>query len=59
MGERYREAETLDHVGDTEPRGRPPDAARGAWLQAAAVLEELGHAHAEQVRAKLADLDAA
>jgi len=59
MGERYREAETLDHLGDTERAAGRTDAARGAWQQAAAVLGELGHAQAERVRAKLADLDAA
>jgi hypothetical protein len=52
-GDRYFEAETLTHLGDThQTAGRPREAA-SAWRQALAILDDLRHANAEQVRSKL------
>jgi DNA-binding SARP family transcriptional activator/tetratricopeptide (TPR) repeat protein len=55
-GERYFEAETLDHLGDSYRRAGDLDAARAAWRQAVDILENLGHADAQQIGAKLRDL---
>jgi tetratricopeptide (TPR) repeat protein/transcriptional regulator with XRE-family HTH domain len=56
---RYYEAFSLDHLGDTHRAAGDPKAARRDWLQAMEILDELGHAEADQVRAKLDDLTAA
>ncbi|WP_139307339.1 AfsR/SARP family transcriptional regulator [Micromonospora pattaloongensis] len=52
--DRYCEAETLTHLGDTQHADDADDAARGSWLLALAILEDLGHPDAEQVRQRLA-----
>jgi DNA-binding SARP family transcriptional activator/tetratricopeptide (TPR) repeat protein len=52
-GERYFEAETLDHLGDSHRQAGDLDAARAAWRQAVGILEDLGHADAQQIGAKL------
>jgi len=56
LGDRYHEANTLSHLGDTHRAAGEPPSAREAWQQAFAILDDIGHADAEKVRAKLADL---
>ena len=58
LGHRYGQAETLGHLGDTYAAMGSPDLARDAWRRALETFEELKHADAEQVRAKLRALDA-
>jgi tetratricopeptide (TPR) repeat protein/transcriptional regulator with XRE-family HTH domain len=57
FGDRSNEAATLTHVGDTwEAAGELPRA-REAWQEALAILEDLQHPGADQVRAKLEGAD--
>ena len=56
LGDRYDEADTLTHLGDTHHAAGDPDAARDAWQQALTILDELDHPDADQVRAKLGGL---
>jgi tetratricopeptide (TPR) repeat protein/transcriptional regulator with XRE-family HTH domain len=58
FGDRYTETEILTHLGDTCRAAGDLPRAREAWQQALAILDDLGHPDAEQVRAKLASLDA-
>ncbi len=58
MGERYREAVTLNGVGDTHLAAGDPQAARDAWQQALVIFDDFHHAHADQVRTKLTALTA-
>jgi hypothetical protein len=58
LGDRYLEATTLTHLGETHHVTGNPAAARTAWQQALRILEELGHPDTEQVRGKMAALDA-
>jgi DNA-binding SARP family transcriptional activator/tetratricopeptide (TPR) repeat protein/transcriptional regulator with XRE-family HTH domain len=53
LGDRYNEADTLTHLGDTHHTAGHPEAARDAWLRALAILSDLHHPQAGQVRAKL------
>jgi tetratricopeptide (TPR) repeat protein len=53
-GDRADEASTLIHLGDTRHAAGQLAQAREAWQQALAILEDLQHADADQVRAKLA-----
>ncbi len=53
LGFRYKKAETLTYVGDAHHAGGNIPAARTAWTQALTALDDLHHADAEQVRAKL------
>jgi tetratricopeptide (TPR) repeat protein/transcriptional regulator with XRE-family HTH domain len=55
-GARLYEAATLTHLGDTRHAAGEPDRGRDAWQQALAILEDLQHPDADQVRAKLAGL---
>jgi tetratricopeptide (TPR) repeat protein/transcriptional regulator with XRE-family HTH domain len=55
-GARLYEAATLTHLGDTRHATGEPDRGRDAWQQALAILEDLQHPDADQVRAKLAGL---
>jgi tetratricopeptide (TPR) repeat protein len=57
IGNRHPEAETLTSLGDTYQLAGHREAARGAWERAASILDELGHASAAQVLARLAELD--
>jgi DNA-binding SARP family transcriptional activator len=50
---RYEQAVSLTHLGDTHHAAGDRDAARDAWQQAQAILEDLQHPDAEQVRHKL------
>jgi DNA-binding SARP family transcriptional activator len=53
IGARYNQADTLANLGDTRDAEGDHDRARDAWLQALAILDELHHASADRVRAKL------
>ncbi|MBM9509485.1 AfsR/SARP family transcriptional regulator [Actinacidiphila acididurans] len=57
LGDRYLEADILHRLGDTHLAEHDPDAAHDTWQQALAILTELDHPHAAQVRAKLTALD--
>ncbi len=53
VGDRFHEADVSDHLGDAcHAAGDPVSAAR-AWQRALVVLEQLGHADAARVRAKV------
>ncbi|GAB3428288.1 BTAD domain-containing putative transcriptional regulator [Flindersiella endophytica] len=49
----FQEADVLDHLGDTVLAAGDRSGACGIWQQALTILDELGHADADQVRAKL------
>jgi tetratricopeptide (TPR) repeat protein len=53
LGDRYNEADTLTHLGDTHHAANRREDGLRAWQRALTILEELGHADAEQVRSKL------
>jgi tetratricopeptide (TPR) repeat protein len=53
LDDRYNEADTLASLGDAHLAAGRPDTARSAWRQALAIMEELGHADAQDVRARL------
>src|SRR5262249_62090654 len=53
LGDRYLEAETLIHLGDTHRAAGAPEAAREAWQQALTILIDLDHPDADAVRTKL------
>jgi DNA-binding SARP family transcriptional activator/tetratricopeptide (TPR) repeat protein len=53
LGDRYYEATALNSLGDVRLSAGDSGAARRAWAQALAILEELDHADASRVRAKL------
>ena len=52
---RYHMAGTLTHLGDTFQAAGNPRAARNAWQQALAILDELHHQDGDALRAKLCD----
>jgi tetratricopeptide (TPR) repeat protein len=58
IGDRWAQAETLGHIGDTRLAAGQPDEARAAWEEALAILDDLRHPGAGQVRATLAGLAA-
>jgi tetratricopeptide (TPR) repeat protein len=53
-GNRYQEAATLTNLGDVYQDSGDSESARRAWRLALGQLDELGHADAARVRAKLA-----
>jgi tetratricopeptide (TPR) repeat protein/transcriptional regulator with XRE-family HTH domain len=53
LHDRRFEADTLNDLGDTYRAAGRADAARDAWKRAAEILDELGHANADMVRAKI------
>lgn len=53
LGDRYDEAEILTHLGDALQASGDHQAACNAWHQALAILDDLQHPDAAQVRAKL------
>jgi tetratricopeptide (TPR) repeat protein/DNA-binding XRE family transcriptional regulator len=55
LGDHYTEAETLTRLGDAYQAAAEPDAAQDAWRQAVAILDDLHHPDAAQVRAKLGE----
>jgi DNA-binding SARP family transcriptional activator/tetratricopeptide (TPR) repeat protein len=57
VGDRYNEAGVLARLGDTHHTATDSKAARHSWRDALVILEELGHADANEVRAKLDQLD--
>jgi len=57
-GDRHNEAATLIHLGDAYLAAGQPGRTRQAWLGAAEIFDELGHAGAQEVRLRLAGLDA-
>jgi len=52
-GDRFRQTNILSHLGDTHHAHGERQAAGQAWQQALVILDDLGHPAAEQVRAKL------
>ena len=56
-GSRWGVAETLGHLGDTRRAAGNPQEARAAWDEALAILADLHHPDADQIRAKLRELD--
>ncbi|HET6214170.1 MAG TPA: tetratricopeptide repeat protein, partial [Micromonosporaceae bacterium] len=54
FGDRYGEADVLDHLGDAHQAAGDAAAAGTAWGRALELLQQLGHADADRVRAKLA-----
>jgi len=59
VGARYNEADTLANIGDTRLESGNQAQARAAWQKALAILDDLEHADAGQIRAKLRQLGAA
>ncbi len=57
LGDRYYEADTLTHLGDTHHAAGRPDQARTAWTTALDILTDLDHPDTDTVRAKLVTLD--
>jgi hypothetical protein len=57
IGDRWLEADTLTHLGDTRHAAGQLPQARQAWHQALAILEDIQHPQTEQVRAKLGGTD--
>lgn len=57
FGDRPSEADILTHLGDTHQATGDLPGAREAWRQALAILEDLQHPDADQVRAKLDSLN--
>ena len=55
LGDRFCQAETLSRLGDTHLAAARPDEAHEVWQQALAILEDLDHPDADEVRAKLRD----
>jgi DNA-binding SARP family transcriptional activator/tetratricopeptide (TPR) repeat protein len=55
LGDRYQQADTLQHLADTCRSSGDLTGARQAWQQALAILDDLQHPDADQVRAKLGD----
>jgi tetratricopeptide (TPR) repeat protein len=58
-GDRYGEAKTLVRLGDTHRAAGDDDAARDAWRQAVALLDDLDHPESDGVRVRLAELPVA
>jgi DNA-binding SARP family transcriptional activator/tetratricopeptide (TPR) repeat protein len=57
VGDRWGEADTLTHLGDILRAVGELLAAREAWQQALAILDDRQHPDAAKVRAKLASMD--
>jgi len=58
LDDHYTEARILTYLGDTHHAIGSHQATYDAWRQAQTIFDELDHPDAEQVRAKLAGLDA-
>jgi DNA-binding SARP family transcriptional activator len=54
LGDRYLVTTILSQLGDAHHAAGDPGAASQAWLEALAILEDLDHPDADDVRAKLA-----
>jgi DNA-binding SARP family transcriptional activator/tetratricopeptide (TPR) repeat protein len=57
LGNRFYEANALAAVGEAQRRAGDTHAARDAWQQALTILDQLAHPDAEQLRARLEQLD--
>jgi tetratricopeptide (TPR) repeat protein/transcriptional regulator with XRE-family HTH domain len=57
LGDRWVEADTLTHLGDTRNAAGDLPQARQVWQHALAILEDIQHADAAKVSAKLGGLD--
>ncbi len=57
IGSRWGLAETLGHLGDARRAAGNPAEARTAWEESLAILDELHHPDAGQIRAKLRELN--
>ncbi|MFD0200231.1 MULTISPECIES: XRE family transcriptional regulator [Saccharothrix] len=55
VGDRYLEAEVLTAIGDVHHAAGAADLARQAWGRAQAILRNLGHAKANELRTRLND----
>ena len=53
LGDRFAEATSLTRLGDNHRAAGDPVAARLAWSAALAILTDLDHPHAGEVRARL------
>ncbi len=53
LGNRYHQATTLVHLGETQYSAAGREAARVTWQQALAILDDLHHPDADKVRVKL------
>jgi len=58
LGDRYHQAEILTHIGDTHCVARDLRGAHDSWREALAILHDLDHPDASQVRDRLRNLDA-
>ncbi|GAA4716103.1 AfsR/SARP family transcriptional regulator [Phytohabitans rumicis] len=58
LGDRHTEATVLQRLGDSHLATGDADAATDAWRRALAILEDIAHADADQVRHKLAQTSA-
>jgi len=54
LGDRYYEACALSHLGDAWASAGDLDAARRSWREAFVILDEVGHAEADELRARIA-----
>jgi len=53
LGERYNQADVLTHLGDAHRAAGDEEAAGLAWRRAWTILDDLQHADADAVRARL------
>jgi len=53
LADRYNEADTTAHLGDAYASAGDRDRARDCWNHALRILEDLGHAAAAEVRARI------
>jgi hypothetical protein len=53
LGDRHNQAKILTNLGDAHEAAARPSAAREAWQQALAILDDLRHPSANDLRAKL------
>jgi len=57
FGDRYNEADTLAYLGDVHRTSGDLENARIAWQRALEILEQVDHADADRVRAKMRELN--
>jgi DNA-binding SARP family transcriptional activator/Tfp pilus assembly protein PilF len=57
LGDRYSEADTLVSLGDAYQAFGDSESAQIAWQRALTILEQVGHSHADTVRAKMRQLN--
>ena len=53
LADRFNEAATLDHLGDTQHSAGDIQAARRTWTSALRIIGEIDHPDGDQVQAKL------